>query len=63
VFLVWVAALEKILTIDNLCKKHILIVDWCCMCKWSGESIDHLLLCCLTMIDIWSFVFALFGTV
>jgi hypothetical protein len=23
---------------DNLRKKHIIVVDWCCMCKKSGES-------------------------
>ena len=23
-----------------------MIVDWCCMCKRSGESIEHLLLHC-----------------
>jgi hypothetical protein len=46
VFFVWTAALGKILTMDNLCKKNIIVTEWCCMCKKSGESIVHLLLHC-----------------
>jgi hypothetical protein len=45
VFLVWTAPLEKILTMDILRKLHVIVVDWCCMCK-SGEVIDHILLHC-----------------
>lgn len=45
-FLTWTATLEKILTIKKLRLRHILIVDWFCMCKSSGESIDHLFLHC-----------------
>ena len=37
--------LEKILTLDNLRKRHVIMVDWCHMCKKSEESIDHLLHC------------------
>uniref|UniRef100_A0A2N9I8S1 Reverse transcriptase domain-containing protein n=1 Tax=Fagus sylvatica TaxID=28930 RepID=A0A2N9I8S1_FAGSY len=37
-FFVWTAAHGKILTMDNLRKRHLCIVDWCCMCKHSGES-------------------------
>jgi hypothetical protein len=39
-FFVW-TALGKILTLDNLRKRNIIVVDWCYMCKKSGESIDH----------------------
>ena len=46
VFFVWTAALGKILTMDNLCKKNIIVTEWCCMCKRNGESIVHLLLHC-----------------
>jgi hypothetical protein len=28
--------------LDNLRKRNIVVVEWCCMCKKSGESIDHL---------------------
>jgi hypothetical protein len=31
----WMAAFEKILTLDNLRKRHVIVVDWCCMCKKS----------------------------
>jgi hypothetical protein len=41
-FFVWTAALGKILTMDNLRKKNIIVTEWGCMCKNSGESIVHL---------------------
>ncbi len=37
----WTAALGKILTIDNLRWRHIVVLDWYCMCKCDGESVDH----------------------
>jgi hypothetical protein len=37
---------RKILTMDNLRKRHVIVVDRCCMCKRNGESVDHLLLHC-----------------
>jgi hypothetical protein len=40
------AAQGKILTIDNLRKRHVIVVDQCCMRKRSEESVDHLLLHC-----------------
>jgi hypothetical protein len=49
---VWTAALGKILTHDNLRRRHIVVVEWCCMCKESGESIDYLLLHCDVAWDI-----------
>jgi hypothetical protein len=45
-FFVWFAALGKILTLDNLRTRNVVVVEWCCMCKKSGESIDHLLIHC-----------------
>jgi hypothetical protein len=41
----------KILTLDNL-RKNIIATEWCCMCKHSGESIDHLLLHCEVAIEL-----------
>jgi hypothetical protein len=46
---------------DNLCKKNIIVMDWCCMCKKSRESINHLLLHCEVAIEVWNMVFWLFG--
>ena len=59
-FFVWTVALGTILTIDNLHKK-VLILDWCCMCKSNGESVDHFLLHCPIVYELWSMVFSLFG--
>jgi len=58
---VWSAALGKILTHDNLRKKNIVVIEWCCMCKKKGKSIDHLLLHCDAARELWSFMFSLFG--
>ena len=53
----WTAALGKILTTDNLRKKRIIIVDWCCMCKGGGEAVNHLLLHCEVARALWNEVF------
>ena len=45
-FFSWSASLGKILTIDNLRKRRIIVLNWCYMCKRCGESMDHLLLHC-----------------
>ncbi len=60
-FFSWTVVLGKILTIDSLRKRGLIIVDWCCMCTQSGESVDHLLLHCRLAGELWSMVFALFG--
>ena len=60
-FFVWTTALRTILTIDNLRKKKVLFLDWCYMCKSNGELVDHLLLHCPIVYELWSMVFTLFG--
>jgi hypothetical protein len=60
-FFVWSAALGKILTHDNLRKRNVMVIEWCCLCKKSGEFIDHLLLHCEVVRDLWSYVLILFG--
>ena len=60
-FFSWTAALGNLLTIDNLRKRHLIIIGWCCLCKQSGESVDHLLLHCSLARELWSLVFGLFG--
>jgi len=57
---VWTVALGKILTHDNLRRRHIVVVEWCCMCKKNGESIDHLLLHCDVARGVWSYFYSLF---
>jgi hypothetical protein len=44
-FFVWLAALGKILTLDNLRTRHVIVMDRCCMCKRNEESVDHLFYC------------------
>jgi hypothetical protein len=53
--------LGKMLTMDNLRKKNIIVMEWCCMCKKSEESIDHLFLHCEVAIEVWNMVCQLFG--
>jgi len=56
VFFVWIAALGKILTHDNLRKRNVMVIEWCCMCRKSGESIEYLLLHCEVARDLWSYI-------
>jgi hypothetical protein len=58
-FFVWMAALAK--TMDNLRKRKAIVLEWCCMCKRSGESLDHLFLHCEVVRELWSVIFSLFG--
>ena len=37
------------------------ILDWCCLCKCNGESVDHLLLHCGEVFRLWSFALRSFG--
>ncbi|XP_042992315.1 uncharacterized protein LOC122318775 [Carya illinoinensis] len=55
---VWTAALGKILTMDNLRIRGIIITEWCCMCRKNGETVDHLLLHCEFARKIWNFFFS-----
>jgi hypothetical protein len=61
VFFVWTTALGKISTHDNLRKRNVVVIEWCCMCKKSGESIEHLLLHCKVAHNLWSNILTLFG--
>jgi len=57
----WTVALGKILMHDNLRRCNIAVVEWCCMCKKSEESIDHLLFHCDVARDICSFFIICLG--
>jgi hypothetical protein len=52
-------ALGKILTIDNLRKRNLIVIDWCCMCKKSEKTIDYFLLHYEVARALWNFVFVL----
>jgi hypothetical protein len=60
---VWMTALGRILTLDNLGKRYVIVVDWFCMCKKSRESIDHLLFPFEVARELWSSFLHLFGVV
>ena len=45
-FFTWTAVKGKILTLDNLGKRNICVVNRCCMCRNDWVSVDHLLLHC-----------------
>lgn len=51
VFFAWTATLGKILMTDNLRKQCIIVMDWCCTCKKSGESMDHLFVIRLRIVE------------
>ena len=56
-FFVWTAAFGKCLTIDNLQKRKVWILDWCYTCKCYGKSVDHLFLHCPVAMDLWCWVY------
>jgi hypothetical protein len=60
-FFVWLAALGKILTVDNLRKRHFVILNRCCLCKRKKESVDQLLLHCDVASALWNSLFTRFG--
>ena len=59
-FFSWTTALGNILTLENLGYKGVIVVDWCYMCKKSGELVNYLLHC-LIAYELWSMVWTLFG--
>jgi hypothetical protein len=61
IFFAWLVALGKILTLDNLRKRHVIVINRCCMCKRSEEMVDHLLLHCEVASALWSAIFCSFG--
>jgi hypothetical protein len=58
---VWTAALGKILTQDNLRKRRVIVINRCCMCKKTEETVDHLLLHCDVASVLWNSLFNRFG--
>jgi predicted GTPase len=56
-----VVALGKILTLNNLRKPHIIVINKCCICKKKEESVDHLLLHCDVASALWYSLVSRFG--
>jgi hypothetical protein len=59
-FFCLVGTLGKILTLDNLRRRHVIIINRCCMCKRHEKSVDHLLLHCETACALWNTIFSRF---
>ena len=57
----WTAASDGILTIENLVKKNLPLVNWCCLCRCDEKTVDHLLHYCKFAHALWSVVFLMFG--
>jgi hypothetical protein len=60
-FFVWSVALGKILTLDNLRKRQVVVINRCFICKKDGESIDHLLLHCEVAYALWCNILSRLG--
>jgi hypothetical protein len=60
-FFIWMAALRKILTLNNPRKRYIIMVDWCFMCKSYGETIYYFLLYCEVARELWVSIFPFFS--
>ena len=60
-FFVWIVDLGKCLTIDNLRKREVWILDWCYICKCNGELVDHLFLHFPAAMDLWSMVLGIWS--
>jgi hypothetical protein len=57
----WSAALGKILTLDNLRKRHVIVINICYMCKKTVESMNHLFFHYDVIFVLWSTLFNRFG--
>ena len=60
-YFVWTAASNKTLNGDNMTNKGFDFVDWCCMCRYCGETVDHLLIHCEKAQQLYCFFFRSFG--
>jgi hypothetical protein len=60
-FFAWAEALGKILTLDNLRQRRVVVIDRCCICKKNGEFVDHLLLHCDAACVLWNAIFSRFS--
>ena len=55
----WILLQNKVLTLDNLKKGGIVVINRCVLCKNDGESIDHITLHCPFFVKILDSIFLL----
>lgn len=60
-FFLWLAYWGRILTVDKIIARGILIPNRCLMCLMDEETLNHLLLQCPVALSIWNFFLSLFG--
>ena len=51
------------MTVDNFRRRQVVVVDWRCMRKQNGETIDHLLIHGPIAQELWNMVCSLFGRI
>jgi hypothetical protein len=52
------AVLGKVVTLDNLRKRHLIVVNRCC--KFDEDTVDHLFLHCEIANELWYVIFSRF---
>ena len=58
-FFAWEASWGKVLTLDQLKRKGIPLVNRCCLCEENEETINHLLIHCLRAKMLWVLILAI----
>ena len=58
-FFAWEASWGKVLTLDQLKRKGIPLVNRCCLCEENEETIDHLLIHCSRAKMLWDLLLAI----
>ena len=58
----WEATWGKVLTLDQLKRRGMILVNRCFMCREEEENIDHLLIHCKSAKMLWNLFLSIFGT-
>ena len=58
----WEATWGKVLTLDQLKRRGMTLVNRCIMCEEDEENIDHLLIHCKSAKMLWNLFLSIFGT-
>ena len=61
-FFAWEATWGKVLTLDQLKRRGMILVNRCFMCGEDEENIDHLLIHCKSAKMLWNLFLSIFGT-